>query len=63
LGGHASGSPAVVDRKLLGIYLNDHLARSVVGSSLAKRIVCQNEVRVGIGSGKRSLQASGAPSP
>jgi hypothetical protein len=32
-----------MDRKLLGIYLNDHLAGSVVGENLAKRIVRQNE--------------------
>jgi hypothetical protein len=32
-----------VDRKLLGIYLNDHLAGSVMGSRLARRIVRQNE--------------------
>jgi hypothetical protein len=32
-----------VDRKMLGIYLNDHLAGSVVGSRLAQRIVRQNE--------------------
>jgi len=32
-----------MDRKLLGIYLNDHLAGSMVGSRLAKRIVRQNE--------------------
>jgi len=33
----------VADEKLLRIYLNDHLAGSVVGSSLARRIVRQNE--------------------
>jgi hypothetical protein len=32
-----------MDRKLLGIYLNDHLAGSVVGESLARRIARQNE--------------------
>jgi hypothetical protein len=32
-----------MDRKLLGIYLNDHLAGSVMGSRLANRIVRQNE--------------------
>jgi hypothetical protein len=32
-----------MDRKLLGIYLNDHLAGSVVGENLAKRIARQNE--------------------
>jgi hypothetical protein len=32
-----------MDRKLLGIYLNDHLAGSVVGGNLAKRIARQNE--------------------
>lgn len=32
-----------MDRKLLGIYLNDHLAGSVVGVSLARRFVRQNE--------------------
>jgi hypothetical protein len=33
----------VADRKHLGIYLNDHLAGSVVGGSLARRIARQNE--------------------
>jgi hypothetical protein len=33
----------VVDRKLLGIYLNDHLAGSVVGTRLARRIAKHNE--------------------
>jgi hypothetical protein len=32
-----------VDRKLFGIYLNDHLAGSVVGSRLVRRIVKHNE--------------------
>jgi hypothetical protein len=32
-----------MDRKLLGIYLNDHLAGSVVGGNLARRIARQNE--------------------
>jgi hypothetical protein len=32
-----------VDRKLLGIYLNDHLAGSVVGTRLARRIVKNNQ--------------------
>jgi hypothetical protein len=32
-----------MNRKLLGIYLNDHLAGSVVGGNLAKRIARQNE--------------------
>jgi hypothetical protein len=32
-----------VNEKLLGIYLNDHLAGSVVGGRLAQRIVQQNE--------------------
>jgi hypothetical protein len=32
-----------VNRKLLTIYLNDHLAGSVVGSRLAQRIVRENE--------------------
>src|SRR5215216_2858089 len=32
-----------MDRKLLAIYLNDHLAGSVVGEKLAKRIARQNE--------------------
>jgi hypothetical protein len=32
-----------VDRKLLGIYLNDHLAGSVVGSRLARRIAKHNQ--------------------
>jgi hypothetical protein len=32
-----------MDRKLLAIYLNDHLAGSVVGENLAKRIARQNE--------------------
>jgi hypothetical protein len=32
-----------MDRKLLGIYLNDHLAGSVVGSRLARRIAQHNE--------------------
>jgi hypothetical protein len=32
-----------MDRKLLGIYLNDHLAGSVVGGNLAKRIARQND--------------------
>ncbi len=32
-----------MNRKMLGIYLNDHLAGSVVGGNLAKRIVRQNE--------------------
>jgi hypothetical protein len=32
-----------VDRKLLGIYLNDHLAGSVVGTRLARRIARHNE--------------------
>jgi hypothetical protein len=32
-----------VDRKLLGIYLNDHLAGSVVGTRLARRIASHNE--------------------
>ena len=32
-----------MDRKRLEIYLNDHLAGSVVGENLAKRIVRQNE--------------------
>lgn len=33
----------MVDRKLFGIYLNDHLAGSVVGSRLARRIAKLNE--------------------
>jgi hypothetical protein len=32
-----------VEDKLLGIYLNDHLAGSVVGVELAKRAAAQNE--------------------
>ncbi len=32
-----------MNRKLLGIYLNDHLAGSVVGSRLAQRIVREND--------------------
>ncbi|HET9121775.1 MAG TPA: hypothetical protein VFN72_14695 [Solirubrobacterales bacterium] len=32
-----------MNAKLLGIYLNDHLAGSVVGGRLAQRIVQQNE--------------------
>jgi hypothetical protein len=32
-----------MDRELLGIYLNDHLAGSVVGTRLARRIVKHNE--------------------
>jgi len=32
-----------VDLELLGIYLNDHLAGSVVGTRLAQRIAKQNE--------------------
>jgi hypothetical protein len=32
-----------VDHKLLTIYVNDHLAGSVVGKNLAKRIARQNE--------------------
>jgi hypothetical protein len=32
-----------VNRKLLGIYLNDHLAGSVVGTRLARRLAQQNE--------------------
>jgi hypothetical protein len=32
-----------MDMKMLGIYLNDHLAGSVVGENLAKRIARQNE--------------------
>ena len=32
-----------VNRKLLGIYLNDHLAGSVVGTRLARRIAKHNE--------------------
>ena len=32
-----------MDRKLLGIYLNDHLAGSVVGTRLARRIAKHNE--------------------
>jgi hypothetical protein len=32
-----------MDRKLLGIYLNDHLAGSVVGTRLARRIAMHNE--------------------
>jgi hypothetical protein len=43
LRGHAAGSPDAMDRKLLAIYLNDHLAGSVVGENLAKRIARQNE--------------------
>ena len=31
-----------MDRKLLAIYLNDHLAGSVVGANLAKRIAREN---------------------
>jgi hypothetical protein len=31
-----------VERKLLGIYLNDHLAGSVVGARIAKRIAKEN---------------------
>ena len=38
-----SGNSTAMDRKLLGIYLNDHLAGSVVGENLAKRIARQNE--------------------
>jgi hypothetical protein len=33
----------MVNRKLFGIYLNDHLAGSVVGSRLARRIAKHNE--------------------
>ncbi|HEY6638878.1 MAG TPA: hypothetical protein VIZ61_14465 [Solirubrobacterales bacterium] len=43
LGEALAGKPPRVNRKLLGIYLNDHLAGSVVGSRLAKRIARQNE--------------------
>lgn len=32
-----------MDRKLLGIYLNDHLAGSVVGTRLVRRIAKHNE--------------------
>jgi hypothetical protein len=32
-----------MDRRLLGIYLNDHLAGSVVGTRLARRIAKHNE--------------------
>jgi hypothetical protein len=32
-----------MNRKLLGIYLNDHLAGSVIGGNLARRITRQNE--------------------
>jgi hypothetical protein len=32
-----------MDTKLLGIYLNDHLAGSIVGVELAKRAASQNE--------------------
>jgi hypothetical protein len=32
-----------MNRRLLGIYLNDHLAGSVVGARLARRIARQNE--------------------
>jgi hypothetical protein len=39
----AAGKARRVNRKLLGIYLNDHLAGSVMGSRLARRIVRQNE--------------------
>ena len=37
------GNPTRMNRRMLGIYLNDHLAGSVMGSRLAKRIVRQNE--------------------
>lgn len=37
-----TGSHHSVDRKYLGIYLNDHLAGSVVGGRLAKRIASEN---------------------
>jgi hypothetical protein len=39
----ADGNLPRVDLKLLGIYLNDHLAGSVVGTRLAHRIAKQNE--------------------
>ena len=32
-----------MNQRLIGIYLNDHLAGSVMGSRLAKRIVRQNQ--------------------
>jgi hypothetical protein len=38
-----AGKAGTVNRRLLGIYLNDHLAGSVMGSKLARRIVRQNE--------------------
>ena len=41
--GTLAGKPPRVNRKLLGIYLNDHLAGSVVGTRLARRIAKHNE--------------------
>ena len=38
-----AGKPLTMNQKMLGIYLNDHLAGSTVGSRLARRIVRQNE--------------------
>jgi len=38
-----TGKFRAMNRKMLEIYLNDHLAGSVVGENLAKRIVRQNE--------------------
>ncbi|MGE5746741.1 MAG: hypothetical protein ACM33U_05735 [Solirubrobacterales bacterium] len=32
-----------MDRKLLAVYMNDHLAGSVIGKNLARRIAQQNE--------------------
>jgi hypothetical protein len=37
------GESTAMDQKLLGIYLNDHLAGSVVGTRLARRIAKHNE--------------------
>jgi hypothetical protein len=37
------GKPLGVDRKLLGIYLNDHLAGATAGRNLAQRFVGENE--------------------
>jgi hypothetical protein len=42
LGTGLPGMPKPMDRKMIGIYLNDHLAGSVVGSSLARRFERQN---------------------
>ena len=38
----ANGEPQVLDKKLLGSYLNDHLAGATVGLELARRARSQN---------------------